>query len=219
MLRNKNLILVGIFAIAMAYLESAVVVYLRAMYGIKDLLRDTPLLTDPYTVIEVGREAATLVMLIIIGIISGNTWQKRIAYSIYAFAIWDIFYYIWLFLFIQWPKSLFEWDILFLIPLPWWGPVITPIIISFLLILISYLVIIDTKFKITSFDWIIFSSAIIMILFTFMEDSIKTILSGGKNINEVRPTDFNWILFLIAYISMIITSIKVFYAGRNDRLP
>jgi hypothetical protein len=217
MLRNKNLILVGIFAIAMAYLESAVVVYLRAMYGIKDLLRDTPLLTDPYTVIEVGREAATLVMLIIIGIISGNTWQKRIVYSIFAFAIWDIFYYIWLFLFIQWPKSLFEWDILFLIPLPWWGPVITPVIISFLLILISYLVIIDAKFKITSFDWIIFSSAIIMILFTFMEDSIKTILSGGKNINEVRPTDFNWILFLIAYISMIITSIKVFYAGRNDR--
>ena len=219
MLRNKNLILVGIFAIAMAYLESAVVVYLRAMYSIKDLLRDTPLLTDPYTVIEVGREAATLVMLIIIGIISGNTWQKRIAYSIYAFAIWDIFYYIWLFLFIQWPKSLFEWDILFLIPLPWWGPVITPVIISFLLILISYLVIIDAKFKITSFDWIIFSLSIIMILFTFMEDSIKTILSGGKNINEVRPTDFNWILFLIAYISMIITSIKVFYAGRNDRLP
>ena len=91
MLRNKNLILVGIFAISMAYLESAVVVYLRAMYGIKDLLRDTPLLTDPYTVIEVGREAATLVMLIIIGIISGNTWQKRIAYSVFAFAIWDIF--------------------------------------------------------------------------------------------------------------------------------
>lgn len=216
MLRNNNLISVGIFAIAMAYLESAVVVYLRAMYGIKDLLRDTPLLADPYTVIEVGREAATLVMLIIIGIISGNTWQKRIAYSIFAFAIWDIFYYIWLFLFIQWPKSLFEWDILFLIPLPWWGPVITPIIISFLLILISYFVIIDTKFKITSFDWIIFSLAIIMILFTFMEDSIKTILSGGKKINEVRPTDFNWILFLIAYISMIVTSIKVFYSGRNN---
>lgn len=217
MLRNNNLISVGIFAIAMAYLESAVVVYLREMYGIKDLLRDTPLLADPYTVIEVGREAATLVMLIIIGIISGNTCQKRIAYSIFAFAIWDIFYYIWLFLFIQWPKSLFEWDILFLIPLPWWGPVITPVIISFLLILISYLVIIDAKFKITSFDWIIFSLAIIMILFTFMEDSIKTILSGAKNINEVRPTDFNWILFLIAYISMIITSIKVFYSGRNDR--
>jgi hypothetical protein len=216
MLKNKNLIWIILFSIAMAYLESAVVVYLRAMYGIKDLLRDTPLLADPYTIIEIGREAATLVMLFLIGLIAGNTWQKRIGYSIFAFAIWDIFYYVWLFLFIHWPKSLFEWDILFLIPLPWWGPVITPILISLLLIAVSYLLIIEAKFKITSFDWIIFCLSIIIILYTFMEDSIKIILSGGSNLNEARPTDFNWILFLIAYISMIITSIKVFYTHRNS---
>ena len=217
MLRNKNLIFVGIFAIAMAYLESAVVVYLRAMYGIEDLLRDTPLLADSYTIIEIGREAATLVMLIIIGLIAGNTWQKKIGYFVFAFGVWDIFYYIWLFLFIQWPKSLFEWDILFLIPLPWWGPVITPIIISIFLILISYLLIIDFKLKIKSLDWVVFYLSIIIILYTFMEDSIKTILSGSININEVRPSNFNWILFLIAYISMIITSIKAFYSGKNNR--
>jgi len=216
MSKNKNLIWIILFSVAMAYLESAVVVYLRAMYGIKDLLRDTPLLADPYTIIEIGREASTLVMLFLIGLIAGNTWQKRIGYSIFAFAIWDIFYYVWLFLFIQWPKSLFEWDILFLIPLPWWGPVITPILISLLLIAVSYLLIIEVKFKITSFDWIIFCLSIIIILFTFMEDSIKLILSGGSNLNEARPTDFNWILFLIAYISMIITSIKVFYTHRNS---
>ena len=217
MLRNKNLIFVGIFAIAMAYLESAVVVYLRAMYGIEDLLRDTPLLADPYTIIEIGREAATLVMLIIIGLIAGNTWQKKIGYFVFAFGVWDIFYYVWLFLFIQWPKSLFEWDILFLIPLPWWGPVISPIIISIFLISISYLLIIDFKLKIKTFDWVVFCLSIIIILYTFMEDSIKTILSGGININEVRPSNFNWILFLIAYISMIITSIKAFYSGKNNR--
>ena len=216
MLKNKNLILVGLFAIAMAYLESAVVVYLRAMYGIVDLLIDTPLLADPYTIIEIGREAATLIMLFIIGLIAGNTWQKRIGFSIFAFAVWDIFYYIWLYLFIGWPKSLFEWDILFLIPLPWWGPVITPVIISILLIAISSLLIIDVKLKITSFDWLIFCIAIITILYTFMEDNIKALLSGSISINEVRPTDFNWIVFLIAYISMIITSIKVFYSGRKD---
>ena len=216
MLRNKNLILVVIFAIAMAYLESAVVVYLRAMYGIEDLLKDTPLLADQYTIIEIGREAATLVMLVIIGLIAGNTWQRKIAFSIFAFGIWDIFYYVWLFLFIHWPKSLFEWDILFLIPLPWWGPVIAPIIISILLISISYLLIIEVKLKIKTFDWTVFCLSIIIILYTFMEDSIKTMLSGGIDINEVRPTNFNWVLFLIAYISMIITGIKVFYSGRNN---
>lgn len=216
MLRNKNLILVVIFAIAMAYLESAVVVYLRAMYGIEDLLKDTPLLADQYTIIEIGREAATLVMLVIIGLIAGNTWQKKIGFSIFAFGIWDIFYYVWLFLFIHWPKSLFEWDILFLIPLPWWGPVMAPIIISIFLISISYLLIIEVKLKIKTFDWSVFCLSIIIILYTFMEDSIKTILSGGIDINEVRPTNFNWVLFLIAYISMIITGIKVFYSGRNN---
>ena len=216
MLRNKNLILVGIFAIAMAYLESAVVVYLRAMHGIEDLLKDTPLLADQYTIIEIGREAATLVMLVIIGLIAGNTWQRKIAFSIFAFGIWDIFYYVWLFLFIHWPKSLFEWDILFLIPLPWWGPVIAPIIISIFLISISYLLIIEVKLKIKTFDWAVFCLSIIIILYTFMEDSIKTMLSGGIDINEVRPTNFNWVLFLIAYISMIITGIKVFYSGRNN---
>lgn len=216
MIRNKNLILVGIFAVAMAYLESSVVVYLRALYGIEDLVRDTPLTADIFTGIEIGREAATLIMLVIIGLLSGNTWQKKIGYSIFAFAIWDIFYYIWLYVFIQWPKSLFEWDILFLIPLPWWGPVITPIIISIFLIIISYLLIIDAKFKVNSLDWIIFCLSIITILYTFMEDSIKTLLFGTGSINEVKPTDFNWILFFIAYISMIITSIKVVYSGRNN---
>lgn len=217
MFRHKNLIFVGLFAIAMAYLESAVVVYLRGMYGIVDLVRDTNFIVDVYTYIEIGREAATLVMLVMIGLIAGNTWPKKIGFAILAFGIWDIFYYFWLFLFIQWPRSLFDWDILFLIPLPWWGPVITPVLISLLLIASAYLLIIEIKFKITSFDWIIYCATIILILYTFMEDSLKSLISGGVNFNEIRPTNYNWILFFIAYLSLIIISIKVFYSGRNSR--
>jgi hypothetical protein len=215
MLRHKNVILVILFAIAMAYFESAVVVYLRAMYGIKDLIRDTNLVADAYTFIEIGREAATLIMLFMIGLIAGNTWPKKISYSILAFGVWDIFYYIWLYIFIQWPKSLFDWDILFLIPLPWWGPVITPVIISVLLITISYLIIIETNFKITLFDYTAFSLSILTILYVFMEDGIKVILFSGGNLTEVRPTSFNWIVFLIAYFVMILISVKVFYPKRR----
>jgi hypothetical protein len=200
----------------MAYLESAVVVYLRGMYGIVDLVRDTNFIVDVYTYIEIGREAATLIMLVMIGLIAGNTWQKKISFSILAFGVWDIFYYIWLYVFIQWPKSIFEWDILFLIPLPWWGPVIAPVLISLLLIAFAYLLIIETKIKITSFDWIIYSASIIIILYTFMEDSLKSLISGGSNLNEIRPTDYNWIIFLVAYLSLIIISVKVFYSGRNS---
>jgi len=210
MLRKKNLLLVVLFSIAMAYLESAVVVYLRAMYGIEDLVRDINFETDIYTFIEIGREAATIVMLIIIGLIAGNTWQKKIGYFFLSFGVWDIFYYIWLYVFIQWPKSLFEWDILFLIPLPWWGPVIAPILISILLISIGYLLISEVKFKVTSIDWTIFGLSIFLILYTFVEDSIKVIISGTGDLTEIRPTSFNWILFLISYIVWIGTTIKVF---------
>lgn len=211
MLRQKNLILVSLFAIAMAYLESAVVVYLRAMYGIEDLLRDINLAPDMYTAIEIGREAATLIMLAAVGIIAGINWPKKIGFFFLAFGIWDIFYYIWLYVFIQWPKSLFEWDILFLIPLPWWGPVIAPILISILLISIGYLLLNDAQFKISSIDWIVFILSIVVLLYTFTEDSIKLIISGTGDLTQIRPNTFNWILFLIAYAAWTLTTIKVFF--------
>jgi len=211
MLRNRNLIFVGLFAIAMAYLESAVVVYLRAIYGIEDLIKDINLTPDIYTFIEMGREAATLVMLAIIGLIAGSDWQKRTGYFFLAFGIWDIFYYIWLYVFILWPKSLFEWDILFLMPFPWWGPVLAPVLISILLISIGHLLISEIKFKVTLLDWIAFGLSIIVLLYTFVEDSIEVIISGSGELTSVRPTSFNWILFLIAFAVWTTTSIKVFY--------
>jgi hypothetical protein len=201
----------------MAYLESAVVVYLREMYGINDLLNDINLEPDIYTFIEIGREAATIVMLVFISLLAGDNRQKKIGYFFIAFGIWDIFYYVWLYLFIQWPKSLLEWDILFLIPFPWWGPVIAPILISILLISIGFLLTNDIKFKVTTIDWILFCLSIIVLLYTFTEDSIISIISGMVKLTEIRPTSFNWILFLTAYIAWIITSIKVFYPGLNSK--
>jgi hypothetical protein len=216
MLRDKNLILVGIFAIAMAYLESAVVVYLRAMYGIDDLLKDINFKPDIYTFIEVGREAATIIMLAIVAVIAASSKQKRIGYFFFSFGIWDIFYYIWLFIFIQWPKSLLEWDVLFLIPLPWWGPVLAPVLISILLIVIGFLLINDLKFKVTRKDWTAFGFSIILILYTFMEDSISAIFIGEGNLDEIRPTSFNWILFIIPFLLSVMTSINVFLPGRKN---
>jgi len=216
MLKEKNIFFVGIFAIAMAYLESAVVVYLRAMYGIKDLLRDINLTPDVYTFIEIGREAATIIMLALVALLAGSNWQKKIGYFFLSFGVWDIFYYIWLYIFIQWPTSLLEWDILFLIPLPWWGPVIAPILISILLISIGFLLINDIKFKVTRIDWMLFILSIIIILCSFVEDSIWIIFSKEGNFYEIRPTSFNWILFIIPFLVWVITSVKVFYHGRRS---
>jgi hypothetical protein len=208
---NRKLFLVSLFAIAMAYLESAVVVYLRAMYGIEDLVRDINFETDIYTFIEIGREAATIIMLATVSLIAGSKWLHKIGYFFLSFGIWDIFYYIWLYIFIQWPESILEWDVLFLIPLPWWGPVIAPVLISIVLISIGYLLINDLKFKVNSIEWIVFGIAVIILLFTFMEDSIKVIITGTGDLTQIRPTAFNWVLFLIAYVISLITSFKVFY--------
>ncbi|MBW2560401.1 MAG: hypothetical protein JRE40_06050, partial [Deltaproteobacteria bacterium] len=102
------LIAVGVFAGAMAYLEAAVVIYLRALYGIEDLLRDIPLAPDRYTPVEIGREMATLVMLALIGWIAGHRRQDRIGYALFAFGLWDIFYYGWLLILTGWPETLLD---------------------------------------------------------------------------------------------------------------
>ena len=80
--------------------------------------------------IEVGREFATLVMLAGIGWLTGRNWLERLAWTGVAFGIWDVFYYVWLWVFIGWPHSPGTWDVLFLIPVPWIGPVWAPVVVS-----------------------------------------------------------------------------------------
>ena len=130
----SKIIWISIFSIAMAYLEAAIVVYLRRLFGIGDLILQVPPFDQQIAVIELGRELATLIMLLAIGWIAGHNIQSRLSYTLIAFGVWDIFYYLWLNVFIGWPKSLLDPDLLFLIPLPWWGPVLSPVLISILMI-------------------------------------------------------------------------------------
>jgi hypothetical protein len=126
-----------VFAIAMAFLESAVVVYLQRALGMKTgvlfPLQD-PGAVGEFAAIEVGREAATLVMLATVGWLAGRSWLERLAWTAVAFGVWDILYYGWLWVFIGWPPSLDTWDLLFLIPVPWTGPVWSPVVVSVALI-------------------------------------------------------------------------------------
>jgi hypothetical protein len=125
------------FAIAMAYLEAAVVVYLQRALGMTPAqlfpLRSGDVVGD-LAPIEVGREFATLVMLAGVGWLAGSRWIDRLAWTSVAFGVWDIFYYVWLWVFIGWPSSPGTWDVLFLIPLPWAGPVWAPVTVSLALV-------------------------------------------------------------------------------------
>jgi hypothetical protein len=121
------------FAIAMAYLESAVVVYLQRALAITPgdfFPLQGPDVIGDLAGIEVGREFATMVMLVGIGCLAGRTRLERLAWTAVAFGVWDVFYYVWLWVFVGWPASLGAWDVLFLIPVPWIGPVWAPVTVS-----------------------------------------------------------------------------------------
>jgi hypothetical protein len=123
-----------IFAVAMAYVESAVVVYLRAIYYPQGFAFPLVLMPSGMVAIEIGREAATLVMLLGVAMLAGvGRWDRTLMFCI-AFGVWDIAYYVWLWVFLRWPPSLLTWDVLFLIPVPWVGPVVAPVIVSVVMI-------------------------------------------------------------------------------------
>ena len=124
------------YAIAMGYLEAAVVVYLRQALGIEHdalfPLREGG--AGSLNLIEIGRELATLLMMLGVGWLAGASSLERLAWVAVAFGAWDIAYYGWLWAFVGWPPSPATWDILFLVPLPWVGPVWAPIAVSAALI-------------------------------------------------------------------------------------
>src|SRR5215475_10023470 len=88
---------VALYAMAMAWVESAVVYYLRTMIDRIEPYQAYPLpVAGGIGLAEMVREAATLIMLFAVGVLAGRTWRSRIAYSAIAFGIWDIFYYVFL---------------------------------------------------------------------------------------------------------------------------
>jgi len=129
-----KLLVIIIFSITMAFMEAAIVVYLRQLYypgGFSFPLKIIPL---KIYLVEISREAATLIMLAAVGWFSAKSFLSRFAGFVMAFGIWDIFYYVFLKIILNWPAGMMDWDILFLIPLPWVGPVLAPVIVSMALI-------------------------------------------------------------------------------------
>jgi hypothetical protein len=138
-----KLSLLAVFGIAMAHLEGVVVVYLRKALGILDSESNKESIgkiAPGYLKIEMTREAATIVMLVIIASLVGSTWTERGIFFLWTFAFWDLFYYLSLYILIKWPPTLRTIDVLFLIPTPWIAPVWFPLGVSSITILIIALI-------------------------------------------------------------------------------
>lgn len=206
---------IAIFAVAMGFLEAIVVVYLRQLYYPQGFDFPLSLMSPEIINVEWIREFATLVMLAAVGIIAGKNNLQKLLYFLYCFAVWDIFYYVALKLFLGWPDSLFTWDILFLIPVTWLGPVLAPVINSLTMILMAVVLIpLQEKrasFKTLFYEWLLVFFGAFIILYTFIRDYSALLISygfpGGKRapadeeglkqaISTYIPTDYNWILFI-----------------------
>jgi len=199
--------LVVTFAAGMAWVEAACVYYLRVMVD-----RVEPYQPDPLPIrgilgeVELVRECATLVMLAMTGILAGRTWRMRLGYTAIAFGFWDTLYYVFLRIISGWPASLFDWDILFLLPLPWWGPVLAPLSIALLMIVWGTLVTQgDDRTPATRFtraSWGVSGAGILLALEVFMADAIHTLPGGVDAVRQVLPTAFNWPMFGAALMLM-----------------
>ena len=196
----------------MAFIESAVVVYLRAIFYPDGFKFPLKAITDHKIVIEVFREAATLFMLLSVTFLAGKKRWERFAYFMFLFGVWDVFYYIWLKVLLNWPASLFDWDILFLIPIPWISPVIAPVSVSLLMIIFSILISRSIHkgfgFSPKLLSGILALSGITLILYSFMHDINATL-------HQQMPKPYHYD-FLIIGDSLFIVAFLIAYVKRKD---
>jgi len=216
---KKNLIFLLIFGIGMGFLEAIVVFYIRYIYYPEGFSFPLAMMSKEIYIAELIREICTIIMLFSISIIAGKNRLQIVAYFLFSFAIWDIFYYIALKLFLNWPPSLLTWDVLFFIPIIWIGPVIAPIICSFTMILFSSIILFmqDKKidFKITKIEWLFLGLGSLFIFITFIWDSLNILVSNnliGEYLSSKQtdilkhvvltyiPSHYNWTLFIIGII-------------------
>jgi hypothetical protein len=204
-----------IFAIAMAFLESAVVIYIREIYypaGFQFPLQE---MKPALALTELLREAATMVMLISLAILASKKRTRVFACFLLAFAVWDIFYYVFLKLLIGWPASFQTWDILFLIPVMWAGPVWAPLGNSIMMIAIGISIMIYSQKKSSSNliwkEWLLLVTGALLVIISYTEEYMRFMLQHftvGEMIDPLRreevfarsvefiPENFIWSLYL-----------------------
>jgi hypothetical protein len=222
--KRKTILWVTLFGIAFGLVECAVVVYIRELYYPEGF--DFPLkaISNRVIITELWREAATLIMLIGVGILAGRTRIERFAYFIMGFAVWDICYYMFLKAILNWPESFLTWDILFLLPVVWIGPVIAPIILSALMIILA-LAIIEKGKALNWKEWTLTISGAFVSILSFTKeyliylDQNTTEFSTAKQLASLSttyvPTHYDWITFSLAVV-LISTGI-VHYWVRTTR--
>ena len=185
-----------LFAIAMAHVETMIVVYLRRLYYPEGFNFPLVIIDVPTLLLELEREAATLVMLATFGCAAGRTRTGKLAYFLLTFGVWDIFYYIWLKLILDWPDSLLTWDVLFLIPVPWIGPVIAPVSVACTMIVMALVMLhLERRDRVPVAGrtlWLAQISATLIVFISFIWDVLPRLADNGALLKTWVPVTYRW---------------------------
>jgi hypothetical protein len=206
----KRFLIAVVFSIAFGYIEAAVVVYLREIFYPNGFIFPLSVsiineVSKRLLLTEIGREAATLVLIVTGAWLFGRNLRQKVAYFLTIFAVWDIFYYIWLKVFLDWPASIMDWDILFLIPMPWAGPVLAPVLVSFVMLIFAAVILYrDCRarpVKATLYDWLVFFIAAVIVIISFC-------IPGPHTAQEDYASYFYWSLFAAGLLPAVLVFVR-----------
>jgi hypothetical protein len=217
--KQKALIL-GLFAVAMGYLEAAVVVYLRRIfYPHGFALPMSNSISDSTFMIEPGRELATIIMLVGIAVLCGRNRLQRFAWFLFAFGVWDVFYYVGLKALLNWPPSLLTWDILFLIPFPWASPVLSPMLVAVSMTVFGLVLIRRDRtgrvFRPQPAEWLMLTAGLLAILGSYLSCYGAVVVNAGAasqlfdvhsglatRLGNVVPSAYPWWLLIVGLLAI-----------------
>jgi len=233
---SSKTIWIILFAIAMGYLESSVVVYLRELYYPDGFNFPLKAMAQDVAVTELFREAATLIMLLAVGVLAAEYRLHRFAWFLVVFSVWDIFYYIFLKVLVGWPDSLLTNDILFLLPSMWTGPVIAPVINSITMILLAIVILNNKKgskpvVSLSKMVWTLLITGSVIILFAYMKDFATYVIEYRRSLPSIKmnteqsllilstrftPRAFDWLLFCLGVLMHFTAIFLIFMKKQKD---
>jgi len=198
---GRTIVWLTVYAIAMAQVEAAVVIRLRTIYHGDDPLTVFPLafLSDLDLFIELTREFATVLMILSVSLLQSRRGVYAFAAFVYVFGLWDLAYYAWLKILLGWPTQWLEWDVLFLIPWPWLGPWIAPVLVSMLFVAGGGRLL-SSPARFTRLALAAFVAGAALVVTAFLLPGLPLVANGEAG--GFGAGDFPWGFFVPGYLLM-----------------
>ena len=230
----KKQLWVTLFAITMGIFEGAIVVYIRELYYPHGFDFPITVMNSQLVNAEIIRELASMLMIVSVAWLAAPTLNRRFGQFLYIFGIWDLVYYLFLKLILAWPESLLTWDVLFLIPVMWTGPVLSPAFVAVLMILWGQtlavpLRIAPTDIPLRSCTWPLLLVGAFILFLSFIWDYSRFLIAEikqGAHISvewfrnvgyEYLPHSFPWWLWMIGVVIITSAWIQIQMDGRQQK--